>query len=310
MADFITNITKTTDVDDSVFTEMDQQFIIAAAPLGVTDQFVTYKKNIGAKAIEFSKYAQLPLATTPLTEGEEVNRKKLSDSKIIITPEEYGDVVTTTSLANIQSGGKADLAAAKLAGVQMARTLDKLAMLKLEAGSNVLTPAAGAVNAIIASDVMTTSFLNKLFNKLSRAGVMPLVNGEYVAILHDDVIHDLRNSTGAGSWVDISRYQKSETVLMNEIGMLCGFRIVSNSNASIYADAGAGGTVDVYKPVFMGYNALGKAVSKEAGMVITPGYDALNRFANVGWHGILNYGIVDQDALWVGACASSLGANT
>jgi hypothetical protein len=60
----------------------------------------------------------------------------------------------------------------------------------------------------------------------------------------------------------------------------------------------------------MGFNALGKAVSKNPGLIMTPGYDALSRFANVGWHGILKYEIVDQDSLWVGACASSLGANT
>jgi N4-gp56 family major capsid protein len=309
MADFITNITKTTDVNDSVFTEMDQQFLIAAAPNGITDQFVTYKREINAKAIDFPKYSQLALATTALTEGEEVSRVKLVDSKVTITPVEYGNVVTTTSLANIQSGGKADLAAARLAGINMSRTLDKLAINAAEASTNVLTPAGGAVTAIVAGDVMTTTFLNKLYNKLSRAGVQPLADGMYVAQMHADVIHDLRNSTGAGSWQDISKYSKPDTVLMNEIGNLCGFRIIENSQGSIEADGGAA-AVDVYRPIFMGFNALGKAVSKNPGLIMTPGYDALSRFANVGWHGILKYEIVDQDSLWVGACASSLGANT
>lgn len=305
---FTTNLTGTAQLDDSIITAFDSQFIVAAAQEQIMDQFVSYQAKIGAKSIEFPKYAQLPLATTPLDEVEDVVSSALSDSKITLLPVEYGQVVTKTQLASLQTGGKADLAAARLVGMSMGRTLDKLAILALEASSNAITVDGGAESALTDTDIMTVSFLNSLYNKLARSSIQPLSDGQYVAVMHDDQIHDLRNSVGSNSWTEISKYSKPESVLMNEIGSIAGFKIVRDNNCTISADAGSG-NVDTYKAICMGFNALGKAVSLQPQGVLSGPYDKLARFVNVGWKGILKYGIVDQDALYVGITASSVGAN-
>jgi N4-gp56 family major capsid protein len=272
------------------------------------DQFATYKASISAKSIEFPKYAQLALATTPLDEDDDVTSEAMSDSQIILTPAEYGNVVTRTSLAQLQSGDRVDLAAARLVGMNMGRTMDKLAILSLDASSNSATVDGGAESALTAGDVMTVSFLNALYNKLARASVQPLSDGMYVCVMHDDVIHDLRNSAGSGSWVDINKYARPESVLMNEVGMLCGFKIVRDNHATLTADAGDA-LVDTYRSYALGFNAFGKAVSQESQMVISGPYDKLSRFLNIGWKGCFQYKIVDQDALWMGITASSVGVN-
>jgi hypothetical protein len=46
-------------------------------------------------------------------------------------------------------------------------------------------------------------------------------------------------------------------------------------------------------------NALGKAVAMSPKLVIAEGNDNLKRKINVGWHGILKYGVIDQNALEV-----------
>jgi N4-gp56 family major capsid protein len=305
---FTLNLSGTSQVDDSIILAFDQQFIVAAAQEQVMDQFASYKASIGAKSIEFPKYAQLALATTPLDEVEDVTSEAMSDQQIIITPAEYGKVVTTTKLASLQTGGKADLAAARLVGLNMGRTLDKLAILALEGSSNVSTVDGGAESALTAGDVMTVSYLNKLYNKLSRSSIAPLSDGLYVAVMHSDCIHDLIDSAGTGSWQDINKYARPETVLMNEVGMVAGFKIVRNNHITISADAGDA-AVDTYKTIAMGFNALGKAVSSEPKMVLSGPFDKLSRFVNIGFFACLNYGIVDQDALHVGITASSVGAN-
>lgn len=305
---FTTNLSGTAQVDDSIIEAFDAQFIVATAQEQVMDQFVSYKAQIGAKSIEFPKYAQLSLATSPLAEADDVTSEAMSDSQIILTPEEYGKVVTTTKLASLQTGGKADLAAARLVGMNMGRTLDKLAILALEASANAVTVDGGLESALTAADVMSVSFLNSLYNKLSRASIQPLSDGMFVAIMHDDVIHDLRNSAGSGSWVDINKYAKPESVLMNEVGMLCGFKIIRDNNITISADAGDA-LVDTYKTLCLGFNALGKGVSAEPRGILSGPFDKLGRFVNVGWHGCLQYKIVDQDALWAGITASSVGVN-
>ena len=306
---FTTNLTGTAQVDDSVIALYDQAFITEVAQNYVMDPFTTIKKSIGAKSIQFPRYGQLALATTPLTETEDVTSVALADSAILMTPVEYGNVVTTTQLASLQTGGVADLAAAQLVAQNLAATSNALASTALLASSNVITPGDAALGSIASTDIISGSFLNRLYNKLARKGNgIATIAGSYVLFAHDDVINDLRNDTGVGSWQDVSKYAQPGQVFINEVGMYKGFRIVRNNYLAGVDQTGAG-TVDLYPIIALGFNGLGKAVSKEPGMVATGPFDKLARFANLGWHGVFKYGIVEADAVWVGYVASSLGAN-
>lgn len=308
MADFTANMSDTVALDKSLVLAFEQQFLIASAEQGVMDQFVTYKQDIGAKSISLTKYSNLALATSALSEKEDVASEAMVDAEIVLTPVEYGNVVTTTKLASLQSGGKIDVAAARLVGINMGRSLDRLAVIAAEASSNALTADGGAESALAADKVMTEAFLNKIYNKLARTNVAKLPSGEYVAIMHDDVIHDLRASAAAGSWLDLTKYAAPGEALKNEVGMCRGFRIVRDNHITISADAGAA-AVDTYKTICLGYNGLGKAVSEAPHMVLSGPFDKLKRFLNIGWTGCLEYKIVDQDAVWVGISTSSVGAN-
>ena len=309
MADFTTVMTSVANVDDSIILEFDQQFIIANAQEQIMDQFVSYKKSIGAKSIELPRYAQLALATTPLTDKEDPVSEALVDTSVILTPAEHGNVVTTTKLANVQTGGTSDRAAARLVGINSGRTQDKLAILAMDASSNELFPGAVATEAaLVAGDIAADELLNRAYNKLARRSVAGVVGGDFVMVAHDDVIHDIRASSAAGSWLDVNKYALPGEVLKNELGMYRGFRIVRDNHATIGVDAGAG-TVDSYRSYFMGFNALGKAESQTAQLKMTGPFDKLARFINLGWVGCLQYLIVEQDALEVGVTASSVGAN-
>lgn len=270
--------------------------------------FVQYRADIGAKAIEFPKYATLSPATSALDEDDDVTSEALVDSKVTFIPVEYGKVVTKTALASLQTGGKADIAAARLVGQNVGRTMNILAIRALEASSNVVLPGSVANEAaLVAGDVMTAAVLNKVYNKLARTNIPMLADNLYVAFMHDDVIADLRAGAAAGDWTDVVKYATPEQALRNEVGVYKGFRIVRNNDCLVTADAGAL-AVDSYKSSFMGFNGLGLAVSKAPGLVITSS-DKLARFVNVGWHGVMKFGLVDTDAVWTALTASSLGAN-
>lgn len=306
---FTTNLSGTAQVDDSVIALYDKAFITEVGQNDVIDPFVTVKKSIGAKSIQFPRYGQMSLATTPLTETEDVTSAALADSAILMTPAEYGNVVTTTALASLQTGGVVDLAAAQLVGQNLAATSNALAANALLASSNVITPGNKAAGSIAAGDILDKTFLNRLYNKLARKGNgISTIGGSYVLFAHDDVINDLREDATAGSWIDVNKYSGQVTTVSNEVGMFKGFRIVRNNFLAGVDQAGAG-TVDLYPVIAIGFNGLGKAVSKEPSMVATGPFDKLARFANLGWHGVFKYGIVEADAVWVGYVASSLGDN-
>jgi N4-gp56 family major capsid protein len=303
---FTANMSTAAAVDDSVMQAYDAAFILANGQSNVMDQFVQYRQDIGAKAIELPKFSRIAVATTPLTEDEDAASTALADTKIVLTPKEYGAVVTRTNLASLQTGGKADLAAATVVGTNWGQTMDKLAILALDAGTAVSVDG-GLPADYTAGDVATVTFLNTLYNKLARASV-PMINGAYVFVAHDDVIHDLRIATGAGSWLDVTKYATPEAALRNEVGMLGGFRIVRDNQAT-FADQAGAGTVDVYNSYAFGFNALGKAVSQPGRLTFTGPFDKLGRFVNVGWYEVCEYKIIDSEAIFVGQCASSVGAN-
>ena len=304
---FTTNLSGTTQLDDSIVLAFDQSYLIAVGQNNVMDQFVTYKADIGAKSIQFPKYSRLAVATTPLVEADDVTSEAMADAPILITPAEYGNVITTTSLSSLQTGGKADLAAAQLVGINHAQTLDKLAILALDACTNVLTVGGDIQANITAGNVVSLTFLNSMYNKLARASV-PMVNGAYVAVMHDDVIADLRADVSVGSWTDVTKYATPETALRNEVGMYKGFRVVRDNQATITVDGGAG-AVDNYNSYYFGMNALGKATSQTGRMTATGPFDKLGRFVNLGWYEVSGYKIVDMDCVWKGVSASSLGVN-
>lgn len=304
---FTINLTDTTAIDDSKKLAFEQAFITASEQTNVLDAFASKRSNIGAVSIQFPKYAQLNAGLGALTETEDATSTALSDEKIILTPEERGNVITLTNLASLQSGGLIDLAAPTIVGQDMSTVRNKLAGLALDASTNVLTANGGAVADIAATDVLSGTVLNKAYNKLARASIAT-VGGSYVLVAHDDVIADLRAATGDGSWTDVSKYATPGTVLANEVGMYKGFRVIRNNHATVTADAGAG-AVDVYNSYVLGFNALGYAESQTPQLRLTQGADKLGRFYHLGWYGVFAYGIVDKPAAWVIKSASSLGAN-
>lgn len=304
---FTTTMTDSAQVDDSQVLAYDQQFIIAAGEAQTMDAFASYKKMIGAKSITLPKYAQLAAVTSALDSDDDVTSVALSDSGIVLTPAEYGNVVTRTSLASLQSGGTVDAAAARLVGMNLAQSKNELAAKALIAGTNLLTPDGDSTEANVASDdLISVSLLNKLYNKMARQSVQR-IGDSYVLICHDDVALDIRQLSG---WTDVAKYGSAESVLKNEIGYIAGFKVVINNAAALLVADGGATTVDTYRSIALGFNGLGLAESLSPEMRATGPFDKLGRFVNLGWYGCFQYKIVDSDAVWQAATASSVGNNS
>ena len=305
---FTLNLTAKADVSDSVVKEFDAEFRVALAEQGAAAQFASIKKDFKAESISLPRYDQLALATTPLVETDDVDSEAMSDSKVLITPAEYGKVVTTTKLASLTTAGMADRAAARLVGINAGRTDNKLAILALDASTNVIYSDGTSQATIAAGDIMTPTLMGQAYNKLARKEALGVANGDYVMIAHDDVIHDIREGSGANSWIDAHKYSLPEQLLRNEVGMYKGFRVIRDNLSTIITDGGAA-SVDVYRSYFLGFNAFGVGQSQPIEMRATGPFDKLSRFVNLGWLGVFNYKIVEQDALWTVESSSSVGVN-
>ncbi len=244
-----------------------------------------------------------------MVETTDPDSTAVSDTEVILTPVEYGNVITTTSLAELQTGGRASMAAMQLIAGNMAETMDVLGVRALEASTNVQYVGQTSRAAITATDIMARTNLGAIYNKLSRASVPKhSLTGTYIMMAHDDVIHDLREESSAGSWEDVNKYNNQFEVLNNEVGMYKGFRILRNNHSLLVTDGGVT-TTDVYKSSFIGFNALGKAESQVPQIVVSGPFDKLGRFLNIGWKATTAYKIIESTAVWSVESASSVGVN-
>jgi len=260
-------------LDDSQVTIYDAAVRVSGQPYEGLDNFVTEGQSVDGAGVEFTFYSNLSEATTALTDGTEATATAMTDSKVTVTPKEYGNVITTTRLANTSTAGKADLGAAKLVGRNMPETQSKQIITILEAGTNAT--AAGSAGTLAKGDLRTA------FEKLETATIGKF-GMRYVALVNPAQVSDIKDDYNT-----IVQYTDGEKALSGIVGELEGFAIVSHPQVTA-------GTV-----VCFGADSIAKATAVNPDTTIIDGNDNLGRTRHYGWYGIYEYGVLDQNAVQV-----------
>jgi len=308
---FTPGMTGTVEISPTVLAALNGAFDLSVKADDIVSKLAIrqFASDQNQRTFSFAKVLQIDSSVSALLdEYEDPNSTPLSGSTSTITALEYGRVVTPTALADAISGGALSRIAAARVGQDAAKWQNLLAINTLAAGTNALfAGTAGTEAGLAAGDVMTPTLLNIAYARLSIAGATKDGLGMYRAILHPAQVHDLRNGTAAGSWNDLNKYTRPEEVIRGEIGSFNGFRIIESSLLAPADQTGAG-TVDVYKAIFFGADALGQGVTVPISLRMTF-TDKLNRFAHMGWYGVQVMAIPAQEQVYVINTSSSLGVN-
>ena len=260
----------------------------------VHDQFAQ-KRPIpqgSGKTIEFRKFAALPKALTPLTEGVTPDANSLNTTAITATVAQYGAWITQSDVLELTAIDNTIVEATKLLGRQAGLTLDTITRNVLHSGTNVTyCPKIGAggteteVTSRSALDntcQLTVKVVQQVVAKL-RGQNAPTINGKYVAIIHPYVAYDLMRDP---EWINAHVYAKPENLYEGEIGEIAGVRFVQTTEAKIYENG-------VFGSLFMGANAYGvteitggglQTIVKQKGSAGTG--DPLDQRSSVGWKAI------------------------
>lgn len=260
----------------------------------VHDQFAQ-KRPIPAgsgKTIEFRKFASLPKALTPLTEGVTPDGKSLNVTAITATVAQYGDYITQSDVLELTALDNTILEATKLLGRQAGLTLDTITRNVLHSGTNVTycpkVAADGSETAVTSrsnldnSCQLTVKVIQQVVAKL-RAQNAPTIGGKYVAIAHPYAMYDLMRDP---EWINAHVYAKPDNIYEGEVGEIAGVRFVQTSEAKIY-EGGVFGTL------IMGEGAYGvteisggglQTIVKQKGSAGTA--DPLDQRSSVGWKAI------------------------
>ena len=285
-----TNVTTDSGLSAENKTYYDMTLIDEASAQLVHDQFAQ-KRNIpknGGKKIEFRKFASLPKALTALTEGVTPDGKKLSVTAIEAEVAQYGDYITQSDVLELTSIDNTIVEATKILGRQAGLTLDTITRNVLQGGTNVWYAPKGdgtAVSGRAGLDktcVLTVDLVSKVAAFLKKNNA-PKINGDYVAIIHPYVAHDLMKDP---LWRAPHEYQDTSNIYNGELGKIAGVRFVESSEAKVYE----GG---VFGCLFMGDGAYGTTevtggglttIIKQKGSAGTA--DPLDQRSSIGWKAI------------------------
>jgi len=243
---------------------------------------------------------------TPLNEESDVDSTALPATvPVTLTVNEYGGAVTRSKKLRYFSFADVDQVAARSVAQVAARVLDSLVQDVLVTGSNVIRASArSTTGAVTSTDYLVASDFRKAVTKLRNSNV-PDWGGYYAAGVHPNVIHDLREETGSGSWRVPSEYGTDQgNIWRGEFGEFEGLRFVQNNLTRTADDGDSSETV--YRTFVQGREAVAERVVEEPNTVISPVTDKLMRFRTIGWYGITGFALYRDESLVRLESASSM----
>ena len=318
-----TNVTGDPGLSVENKTFYDKALIEEASPELVHAQFGQKRpipKN-GGKTIEFRKYASLPKALTPLTEGVTPEGRKLNASKIEATVNQYGDFVCLSDVLDLTAIDNNVLEATKAIGHQAGLTLDTITRNVLQSGTNVFyCPKVGSDGSVTpvtsrsglnATCTLTVDVVKKIAAMLKAANA-PKIAGDYVCILHPYVAYDIMSDP---HWEDMHKYCKPEEQYEGEIGRIAGVRFVETSEAAVYSGDGCPAGLAVFGCLFIAEGAYGvtevtggglQTIIKQLGSGGTS--DPLDQRSTVGWKAMQTAEILMEPYMVRVECCSAFSA--
>ena len=276
----------------------DRNLIRTAKPNLVHHQFGQKKpipKN-GGKKIEFRRFASLPKATTPLTEGITPPGQTLEVLTVESELKQYGDFVKLTDVLDLTAIDPVIVEATSLCGNQGGQTMDTVVRDVMNSGTNVFYAPKLAADgtetevesraALDTSCVLTCDLIDQVVAFL-KAQNAPKINGYYVGIIHPYAAYDLRKDD---RWRKPKEYCDPQDLYAGELGEYGGVRFVDSSEAKIFSGDGCPAGLCVFSTLILGDNAYGvtdvegnnmEVIVKPKGSAGTA--DPLNQRSTVGW---------------------------
>ena len=308
--------TQDQDLSAEMKTFYDKNLIRLAEPKMIHDQFGQKRPIPGGngKTIEFRKFNALPAvpATMELLEGITPDGQNYGVTAITATVKQYGGYITTSDMLNLTAYDNNMQEIMKLLASQAGRVSDTITRDILQAGTNVMyagtATARTGTGGLASTDVLTIEDIKKAVRWLKRNNA-ETINGDYVAIVHPDVVYDLMNDS---EWIDANQYAGSGRIFEGEVGKMYGVRFVESTQAKIYKPA----TLPIYGTLVLAANAFGvtsingggiETIVKQLGSGGTA--DPLNQRATAGWKLNKTATILTQEYMVRIESAATYGAN-
>lgn len=202
---------------------------------------------------------------------------------------QYGIIVQLSDILMRNSAFEVMQSCLREVKASLARQLDNYIQNVVNAGTNVGYAGGKTSRASLAAGdlVSVTDYtygIKKLRTAASAtgvsAGLAPFVDGKYAVVMHPNVETDFMNNTGAGAWVDLSRYNQTDRLDSGKINGFRGGVVMTSANVQTFSS-----TVTVYPTTFVGLESFGWGYFQvpEPIIVTTPdSFNQLNLYTSIG----------------------------
>ena len=248
-------------------------------------------------SVVFSIYSDLAQATTTLTEASDVSSIALGNpNQITVTLNEYGSAVTTTKKLNMTSFNDVDAALADIIAYNAADSIDAVVASVLTSGTNIIyAGTATTTNGITSAMKMSVQDIREAVTELRTNKALPRIGELYAAYLHPRQTADLRAETGTGGFQQLTQYVDRTPFVAGAVGVIEGAFVVETPRVPFAANSGS---VNVYKAVVAGREALAEAQGQDISTVVGPQIDALRRYHTIGWYYFGGFNLLRTSALY------------
>jgi N4-gp56 family major capsid protein len=277
------------------------EFALRDEPLirAVADKQPT-SQTLPGSTVVLQRYVDLSLQTTALTEDADRDSVALgTPTTTTITLAEYGNSTLVTRALQLFSLADVDPAVANIIAVNLADSIDDIAMTTLRGGTNVIYSGATATSTatITAAATMSGANIRKAVHKLRANKAKARKGSLYWAGMHPDVTFDLMADSSATGWLIPNQYGATQDrIWAGEVGQYGGAFVVESPRLYVATDGAA--SAKNYRTILCGKQALAEAVAEEPHTVIGPVTDKLMRFRPVGWYGVLGFARYREEALY------------
>jgi N4-gp56 family major capsid protein len=303
-------LTGTSAISNLVQTAYDQYVRMALRSIPVMRALADVKpvqQAMPGSSVVFSIYSDLAQATTTLTESSDVSSIALGNpNQITVTLNEYGSAVTTTKKLNMTSFNDVDSALADIIAYNAADSIDAVVASVLTSGTNIIYGGntATSYNTITSAATISVSDIRQAVTELRTNKALPRIGELYAAYLHPRQTADLRAETGTGGFQDLSKYTDRTPFVAGAVGVIEGAFVVETPRVPYAANTGS---VNVYKAVVAGREALAEAQGQDISTVVGPQIDALRRYHTIGWYYFGGFNLLRTSALYQIATSATNG---
>lgn len=279
--------TLTSNLTQTIIDVYSRDIWFQAQPVLRFEQFAVSRTDLSVHpglTMHITIYNNLPSGGA-LTEGVAIGTQQLSTQQIGITVVEYGNAIAVSELLLQASFDDVMGSAAKLLGIDYAKTLDTKLRDTVLGGTQIIYAGnKTARTSVAAGDYLTSKEIKDAVEVLATNNAAKYNNDYFVLFVHP---HHSRKLRDDGTFQNVTSYGKQYA---GEIGRIDDVVIIETTQMPKLSGAGAS-SADVFQAVMFGENAYGLAIALPVEMR-DGGIIDFGRTHSLAWYAIFGTGIL------------------